>query len=343
MILDDPSLDGVAAVLFDEFHERSLDADLGLALALDAQAALRPDLRLLVMSATLDGARVAALMRRRAGHRIAGPRLSGRNPSISAAIRAKRSSEAGFRAILAGPWPKQPGSILVFLPGQAEIPRLAGAARRKTARSGRRCLPALRRDGARRRRTAPYAGGAGRPAQDRAGDLDRRNLDHHRRRARGHRLRPRPRAALRARSRPDPARNPARVARRRRPAPRPRRPHRARRLLPPVGGGGDRRPARLRPAGNPRRRSFRPAARPRRLGRARPGRTGLARSAARPRRAPRRARLLQELGALDAEGAITPRGKAMRGLPLPPRLARMVLAGRISSAPASRPASSPWS
>ena len=62
MILDDPSLEGVAAVLFDEFHERSLDADMGLALALDAQAGLREDLRLLVMSATLDGARVARLL-----------------------------------------------------------------------------------------------------------------------------------------------------------------------------------------------------------------------------------------------------------------------------------------
>src|SRR5436305_5519488 len=62
MIVDDPELTGVAAVLFDEFHERSLDADLGLALALDAQAGLREDLRILVMSATLDGARVAKLM-----------------------------------------------------------------------------------------------------------------------------------------------------------------------------------------------------------------------------------------------------------------------------------------
>ena len=62
LILDDPSLDGVAAVLFDEFHERSLDADLGLALARDAQQGLREDLKLLVMSATLDGARVAALL-----------------------------------------------------------------------------------------------------------------------------------------------------------------------------------------------------------------------------------------------------------------------------------------
>lgn len=62
MILDDPDLKGVAAVLFDEFHERSLDADFGLALALDVQAALRDDLKILVMSATLDGARVASLL-----------------------------------------------------------------------------------------------------------------------------------------------------------------------------------------------------------------------------------------------------------------------------------------
>src|SRR4030081_2808311 len=61
-ILDDPELSGVAAVLFDEFHERSLDADLGLALARDAQTGLREDLRILVMSATLDGARVASLL-----------------------------------------------------------------------------------------------------------------------------------------------------------------------------------------------------------------------------------------------------------------------------------------
>ena len=58
----DPELGGVSAVLFDEVHERSLDSDFGLALALDAQAALRPDLRLLAMSATLDGARFADLM-----------------------------------------------------------------------------------------------------------------------------------------------------------------------------------------------------------------------------------------------------------------------------------------
>ena len=58
----DPALEGVAVVIFDEYHERSLNADLGLALCLDAQGALREDLKLLVMSATLDGAAVAKLL-----------------------------------------------------------------------------------------------------------------------------------------------------------------------------------------------------------------------------------------------------------------------------------------
>src|SRR5262249_40839154 len=62
MIIDDPMLAGIGAVLFDEFHERSLDADLGLALARDAQQGLREDLKILVMSATIDGARIAALL-----------------------------------------------------------------------------------------------------------------------------------------------------------------------------------------------------------------------------------------------------------------------------------------
>src|SRR5262245_10851556 len=62
MVLDDPELAGVACVIFDEFHERSLEGDLGLALARDAQSGLRPALRLLVMSATLDAARIASLL-----------------------------------------------------------------------------------------------------------------------------------------------------------------------------------------------------------------------------------------------------------------------------------------
>ena len=122
MLLDDPELTGVAAVLFDEFHERSLDADLGLALALDA-AALRPDLRLLVMSATIDGARVASLLgdvpviesEGRAfpveTRYLPGDPLQRLEGQVTAAVlEALRSEE---------------GSILVFLPGQAEISRTA--------------------------------------------------------------------------------------------------------------------------------------------------------------------------------------------------------------------------
>jgi ATP-dependent helicase HrpB len=123
MILDDPALEGVSAVLFDEFHERSLDADLGLALALDAQGALREDLRLLVMSATLDGARVAALMSEAALIESQGrsfpieTRYLGRDP-------ATRIEGEVARAILRG-LAEEPGSILAFLPGQGEITRVA--------------------------------------------------------------------------------------------------------------------------------------------------------------------------------------------------------------------------
>src|SRR5258705_9599561 len=62
MLQSDPSLEGVGAVIFDEFHERSLQADLGLALTIDARETLAPELKLIVMSATLDGERVAALL-----------------------------------------------------------------------------------------------------------------------------------------------------------------------------------------------------------------------------------------------------------------------------------------
>jgi ATP-dependent helicase HrpB len=120
-ILDDPELNGVAAVLFDEFHERSLDADLGLALARDAQTGLREDLRILVMSATLDSARVA--------------RLLGEAPVIASEGRAfavetrylgrkadapleRQMADAVAMALRA-----DPGSVLAFLPGAAEIRR----------------------------------------------------------------------------------------------------------------------------------------------------------------------------------------------------------------------------
>jgi ATP-dependent helicase HrpB len=120
LVLGDPALEGVAAVLFDEFHERSLDGDLGLALARDVQQGLRDDLKLLVMSATVDGARVATLL--------------GEAPVIASEGRAypvdtrylgrdarpiePQVADAVMRALRA-----EPGSVLAFLPGAAEIRR----------------------------------------------------------------------------------------------------------------------------------------------------------------------------------------------------------------------------
>ena len=120
-ILDDPELDGVAAVLFDEFHERSLDADLGLALARDAQTGLREDLRILVMSATLDGARVARLLGDApvvASEGRAFPvetRYLGRKPDAPLERQMADAIATALRA--------DPGSVLAFLPGAAEIRR----------------------------------------------------------------------------------------------------------------------------------------------------------------------------------------------------------------------------
>ncbi|GLK74372.1 ATP-dependent helicase HrpB [Ancylobacter dichloromethanicus] len=121
MMLDDPELSGVAAVLFDEFHERSLDADLGLALALDAQGALREDLRILVMSATLDGARVARLLDGAPVVESLGrafpveTRYAGRVPGAPV--------ERQMAEVIAGTLARESGSILAFLPGAAEIRR----------------------------------------------------------------------------------------------------------------------------------------------------------------------------------------------------------------------------
>ena len=121
LVLDDPSLDGIAAVLFDEFHERSLDADLGLALARDAQGGLREDLKLLVMSATLDGARVAALLDGAPVVESEGrsfeveTRYLGRDPRARI---EPQVTDAVMRALRA-----DTGSLLVFLPGAGEIRR----------------------------------------------------------------------------------------------------------------------------------------------------------------------------------------------------------------------------
>jgi ATP-dependent helicase HrpB len=117
----DPELAGISAVLFDEVHERSLDSDFGLALALDAQAALRPDLRLLAMSATLDGARFSGL--------LDGPVIesAGRSYPIElrhigrGAGRIEDEMAAAIRRALG----ESDGGVLAFLPGVAEIERTA--------------------------------------------------------------------------------------------------------------------------------------------------------------------------------------------------------------------------
>jgi ATP-dependent helicase HrpB len=122
MLVDDPELTGIAAVLFDEFHERSLDGDLGLALTLDA-AALRPDLRVLVMSATVDGAAVARLLND-------APVIEslGRAFPVTTQYREPdplaRLEDAVATAVLAA-LREHEGSALVFLPGQGEIARTA--------------------------------------------------------------------------------------------------------------------------------------------------------------------------------------------------------------------------
>lgn len=118
MLQDDPLLEGVGALLFDEFHERHLAGDLGLALALDVQAGVRDDLRLVVMSATLDGARLATF--------LDAPRLSSAGRSFPVEIahfpaRRDETLEHQARRAIEQALATHPGDVLVFLPGQREI------------------------------------------------------------------------------------------------------------------------------------------------------------------------------------------------------------------------------
>ena len=118
MLQDDPMLENVGAILFDEFHERHLAGDLGLALALDVQAGLREDLRLVAMSATLDGEKLAAF--------LDAPRLSsaGRSYPVRIAHFPARRDEAiehQVKRAVEHALAEHPGDLLVFLPGQREI------------------------------------------------------------------------------------------------------------------------------------------------------------------------------------------------------------------------------
>ena len=239
---------------------------------------LREDLRILVMSATLDGARVGKLLGDAPVDRKRRPRLSGRDALSRPQGRcAARAADGGcdrdarcapsparcWRSCRARPKSAAPRILLderVHDPA-VEIVPLYGAL--DAAGAGPR-----------------HRAGAEGPAQGGAGDLDRRDLAHHRGRAHRRRLRPGAGAALRARCRPDAARDRARLARRGRSAPRPRRPHRARRLLPAVGRAADRVARSLYAAGNPLRRSVVAGARSRAMGRQRSGDARVPRSAA---------------------------------------------------------------
>ena len=123
-IQDDPELAGVSAVLFDEVHERSLDSDFGLALALDAQDALRPDLRIVPMSATLDGARFASLLNGAPMIESEGriQPLELRHIGRASEKRIEDEMAAAIRRALAE---EAEGDLLAFLPGVAEIERTA--------------------------------------------------------------------------------------------------------------------------------------------------------------------------------------------------------------------------
>ncbi len=120
MLQDDPLLEGVAAVIFDEFHERHLHSDLGLAMCLDIQSQLRPDLRLIVMSATLDGEKLARY--------LDAPRLSSEGRSFPVVIshlpaRTQETLEFQMRRGIELALAETDGDVLCFLPGKLEIER----------------------------------------------------------------------------------------------------------------------------------------------------------------------------------------------------------------------------
>ncbi len=138
MLQEDPALEGTGLVIFDEFHERSLNADLGLALCLDAQRNLRSDLKLLAMSATLDGAAVAAL--------LGGvPRVTSLGKLFEVEVRHARRApdhlERELAATVRRALEEQPGDALVFLPGAAEIRRLERALNEGELPAGTRVAP----------------------------------------------------------------------------------------------------------------------------------------------------------------------------------------------------------
>jgi ATP-dependent helicase HrpB len=153
MLQTDPALEGVAAVIFDEFHERSLQADLGLALALEAQATIAPELRLLIMSATLDGEALATWWQGPPPITAQGRvfpvevRYCGKGAPVLPASFASRTGEESperlvGRLILRA-LREEHGDALVFLPGAAEIRRVATLLNEAELPGGVSVLPLL--------------------------------------------------------------------------------------------------------------------------------------------------------------------------------------------------------
>ncbi|GLQ89534.1 ATP-dependent helicase HrpB [Dyella flagellata] len=123
LIQDDPELSGIGAILFDEFHERHLAGDLGAALALDIQHTLRPDLRIVVMSATLDGERIAQWLD---APRISSPGRSFRVRIEYPPARTQEGTEQHLTRVMRQALEENPGDVLAFLPGRREIARAQG-------------------------------------------------------------------------------------------------------------------------------------------------------------------------------------------------------------------------
>ncbi|MCC6243637.1 MAG: ATP-dependent helicase HrpB [Gemmatimonadaceae bacterium] len=127
LLADDAALEAYGAVVFDEFHERSLHADLGLALALETQEHLRPELRILIMSATLDGDQVARVLREPSGD-VPVVRSDGRMYPVVTHHRAPRADErieASVARTVREALANETGDVLVFLPGMQEQRRVA--------------------------------------------------------------------------------------------------------------------------------------------------------------------------------------------------------------------------
>ncbi len=127
MIQSDPELSGIGALVFDEFHERSLNADLGLALAWDVRQALRPDLKLLVMSATLDAEPVAALLDDAPVVTAEGRSFPVETRWLDRPVPREARLEPAVAGLVQQALAETTGGVLVFLPGEGEIRRVAAA------------------------------------------------------------------------------------------------------------------------------------------------------------------------------------------------------------------------